>query len=78
MESVPPALIQFSDAAIRLRDRRVIQELTWKIRPGENWAVIGPNGAGKSSLARALTGELATVAGRLNRGIPAGAVVCVG
>ena len=78
MNSVPPPLIQFSDAAIRLRDRRVVQELTWAIRPGENWAVIGPNGAGKSSLARALTGELATVAGRLNREIPAGTVVCVG
>jgi molybdate transport system ATP-binding protein len=77
MNSVPP-LVEFADAAIRLRDRRVIQKLTWAIRPGENWAVIGPNGAGKSSLARALTGELAAVAGRLNRGIPAGEAVCVG
>lgn len=70
MTAAVPPLIAFSDAAIRLRDRRVVRSLTWTIRPGENWAVVGPNGAGKSSLARALAGELPVVAGRVRRHLP--------
>lgn len=50
MTSASPPLITFSDAAIRLRDRRVLRSLIWTIRPGENWAVVGPNGAGKTTL----------------------------
>jgi molybdate transport system ATP-binding protein len=70
MTAASPPLINFSDAAIRLRDRRVLRSLTWTIRPGENWAVVGPNGAGKSSLARALAGDLPVVAGRVRRHLP--------
>ena len=28
----------------------LLHELSWQVRPGEQWALLGPNGAGKSTL----------------------------
>ena len=43
----------------------VLQQLSWTIAPGEQWALLGTNGCGKSSLARLLTGELTATRGTL-------------
>jgi ABC-type Mn2+/Zn2+ transport system ATPase subunit len=45
--------------------RVVLREVTFAVGPGERVAVLGPNGGGKTTLFRALTGELAPVAGRV-------------
>lgn len=29
---------------------RVLQQIDWVVRPGEQWALLGPNGSGKSTL----------------------------
>nr|WP_275583553.1 ABC transporter ATP-binding protein [Archangium primigenium] len=34
----------------------VLQDVDWRVRAGELWAVLGPNGAGKSTLLRAVLG----------------------
>ncbi|MGB5987274.1 MAG: ATP-binding cassette domain-containing protein [Desulfobacterales bacterium] len=65
--SAPAPLLTLKGVSIRLRERRVVRDLDWILRQGEHWAVLGPNGAGKSSFARGLTGELAVVAGRIER-----------
>jgi iron complex transport system ATP-binding protein len=43
--------------------RRILDELTLTLEPGELLAVIGPNGAGKSTLLSVLAGELEPSAG---------------
>ncbi len=30
--------------------RRLLEDVTWQVLPGERWVVLGPNGAGKTSL----------------------------
>jgi molybdate transport system ATP-binding protein len=58
-------LVSLSQASLRVRDRIVLEGVTWELRRGEHWAVLGPNGAGKSTLVRALTGEVAVVRGAI-------------
>ncbi|GAA2726808.1 ABC-F family ATP-binding cassette domain-containing protein [Cellulomonas aerilata] len=50
-------------------DRRVLlQDVTWRLGPGDRYGVVGVNGAGKTSLLRLLGGRLQPVAGRVKRG----------
>ncbi len=30
--------------------KRILDEIDWKVNPGEHWVVLGPNGAGKTTL----------------------------
>ena len=45
------------------RDIRILADVTWNVRSGEQWAVIGPNGSGKTSLLSILVGYLAPTEG---------------
>ncbi len=64
-------LIEFENAALRLRDRLLLEDTSWRIRAGRHWAVLGPNGSGKSTLMRAVAGHVPVVRGRLHRLSPA-------
>ncbi len=35
---------------------RLVQDLEWKLMPGECWGILGPNGSGKTTLLQALAG----------------------
>lgn len=50
-------LIDIADATVFINRVPVLHNITWSIRPGQNWAVCGPNGAGKSTLLRLLLGD---------------------
>ncbi|MEU6139551.1 ABC transporter ATP-binding protein [Streptomyces sp. NPDC047081] len=43
----------------------VVRDLDLEVRPGEVVALLGPNGAGKTTTLRALSGELAPMAGEV-------------
>ena len=45
---------------LRLRRGRetVIKEVSWRVEPGQHWAVLGANGAGKTLLLKILTGYI--------------------
>jgi molybdate transport system ATP-binding protein len=41
---------------VRLPNRLILEDSSWKIRSDEHWAVLGPNGSGKTTLVRSLWG----------------------
>jgi molybdate transport system ATP-binding protein len=38
--------------------KRVLEQISWQVFPGEQWVIIGHNGAGKSTLAKLVLGEI--------------------
>lgn len=58
-------LVSLRQAGLRVRDRMLLEGITWEVRLGEHWAVVGPNGAGKSTLVRALAGDVPVVRGEI-------------
>jgi molybdate transport system ATP-binding protein len=51
--------------SLRLQDRVVFENTSWRILQGEGWAVMGLNGSGKSTLMKALCGRVPVVRGRI-------------
>ena len=48
--------------------RLLLDDVTWRLGPGERVGLVGPNGIGKSSILRLIAGELEPDAGRVKRG----------
>ncbi|HEY8589890.1 MAG TPA: ABC-F family ATP-binding cassette domain-containing protein [Naasia sp.] len=46
----------------------VLEDVEWRIAPGERTGILGANGAGKSTLLRIISGELTPTTGRAKRG----------
>ena len=49
-------------------DVPLLDDVTWRLAPGERVGVVGANGAGKTTLLRLLTGQRDPDAGRVKRG----------
>ena len=56
--SAGEVVLSVENADVYRAERRVLENVSWRLRAGEHWAVLGPNGAGKSSFARLVAGEL--------------------
>jgi iron complex transport system ATP-binding protein len=52
------AELSVRDLHVAIRERTVVDGVSFRARPGQVLAVLGPNGAGKSTLLRALLGLL--------------------
>lgn len=50
-------IIEMRGVSVTYGEARVIDNLFWTVRRGENWAVLGPNGAGKTSLLRLISAD---------------------
>ncbi|HET6816535.1 MAG TPA: ABC-F family ATP-binding cassette domain-containing protein [Mycobacteriales bacterium] len=61
-------VVDIENATVRLGERDILRDVTWRLGPGDRVGVVGPNGAGKSTLLRTITGELAPSAGRVRIG----------
>lgn len=48
--------------------RKILNQVTWRLNPGQRVGIIGVNGAGKSTLLRIMSGELTPTAGKVKRG----------
>ncbi|MFC4605465.1 ABC-F family ATP-binding cassette domain-containing protein [Rhodococcus kronopolitis] len=58
-------VIELEDARLETPDGRVlVDDLTWRLAPGERIGLVGVNGSGKTTLLRTLAGELAPATGR--------------
>ena len=52
------SIISLTHVNVSLNGHRVLHDINWELKYGENWAVLGANGAGKSTLLRLLRGEI--------------------
>lgn len=50
-------IIEMKNVSVQFGTKKVLQNITWTVRKGENWAILGPNGAGKSTLVKLITGD---------------------
>ncbi|MBY6367961.1 ABC-F family ATP-binding cassette domain-containing protein [Rhodococcoides corynebacterioides] len=58
-------VVELEDATLTTPDGRVlVNDLTWRLAPGERVGLVGVNGSGKTTLLRTLAGELEPASGR--------------
>jgi len=55
-------------------DTTILDQIDWRVRPGERWVVLGPNGSGKTSLCQIVSlylhpsaGSVSVLGGQLGR-----------
>ena len=61
-------VLDLLDATVTVGDRVLLEDVTWRIGPGDRYGIVGVNGAGKSTLLRVLQGQHPLAAGRLRTG----------
>lgn len=68
-------LLTVEHVSLVLGGRTILDDVSFKLCPGEFVAVIGPNGAGKTSLLRVIAGLEKRFTGRVDRaGLPPGSI----
>src|SRR5699024_519216 len=62
-------VVELEDARLDAPDgRTLVDDLTWRLAPGERAGLVGVNGSGKTTLLRALAGGAALAAGNRTEG----------
>ncbi|WP_166997989.1 ABC-F family ATP-binding cassette domain-containing protein [Paramicrobacterium fandaimingii] len=61
-------VVDLIDVGVSYGDRTVLNQVEWRIAPGERTGILGINGAGKSTLLGLVTGEVQPTSGRVKRG----------
>jgi molybdate transport system ATP-binding protein len=56
-------LLDFAHCTVRHLGHVLFTELSFRIEPGQHWALVGPSGAGKSTLLAALAGRYVVTGG---------------
>jgi molybdate transport system ATP-binding protein len=47
---VPTPIAELRDVTVRQGNTTLLEAVTWRVAPGEQWGLLGPNGSGKSTL----------------------------
>ncbi len=58
-------ILEVSHLCIQRGTTQILDDVTWKVGPGEHWVILGSNGSGKTSLLSALTGYLSPTKGEI-------------
>ena len=61
-------VLELEDATVRIGERTLLDNVTWRLGPGDRIGIVGVNGSGKTTLLRSLTGERKLDSGRLITG----------
>ena len=48
---------ELKNVTVQYGEQKILDNLTWTVKPKQNWWIKGPNGAGKSTLLSLLTGD---------------------
>jgi iron complex transport system ATP-binding protein len=59
------AILEVSRLCIQRDGTRILDDISWRVEPGQHWVVLGANGSGKTSLLSALTGYFMPTAGEV-------------
>ncbi|BBZ33340.1 ABC-F family ATP-binding cassette domain-containing protein [Mycolicibacterium confluentis] len=61
-------VIDLLDVSVSFDGRPILQDVEWRIGPGERTGIVGANGAGKSTLLGLIAGTVTPDSGRVKRG----------
>ncbi len=61
-------VLELEDVTVRVGERTLLDDVTWRLGPGDRIGIVGVNGSGKTTLLRTLTGDRTSEAGRVVRG----------
>lgn len=61
-------VVDLHDASVSFDGRPILQDIEWRIAPGERTAILGANGVGKSTLLGLIAGTVQPTSGRVKRG----------
>ncbi|GAA1420759.1 ABC-F family ATP-binding cassette domain-containing protein [Agrococcus citreus] len=61
-------VVDVVDVSVELGGRTILDDVTWRIAPGERAGVLGRNGAGKSTLLALIAGRIRPTTGRVKTG----------
>ncbi|RCS79453.1 ABC-F family ATP-binding cassette domain-containing protein [Brachybacterium alimentarium] len=61
-------VVDLEDVSVSFGERTILDDVTWRIAPGERTGILGANGAGKSTLLGLISGTLEPSSGRVKRG----------
>jgi molybdate transport system ATP-binding protein len=63
-------LITLENITLRINGQHLLENTTWNIAKGQNWAIIGPTGSGKTLLARTICHQIPLLKGRIQHHFP--------
>ena len=61
-------VFELKNVSVSFEGKKVLDDVTWLIGPGDRYGILGANGAGKTTLLSILTGRLAPTAGTVKIG----------
>lgn len=59
-------MIEVRNAGFEVRGRKLLENFSFSVKPGEFWAIVGANGAGKSTLIKLLSAEHSVTTGSVH------------
>lgn len=51
-------VIELNGVSWKRENRMILEQIDWKVRQGEHWAVLGLNGSGKTTLLNMINGYI--------------------
>jgi len=68
MQRLGKDVVDLLDVTVTFGEKTVLNDITWRIAPGERTGIMGVNGAGKSTLLNLVAGTLLPTSGKVKRG----------